>query len=91
MKKSRLLSAVFISSIIVASTGFSQVVAGDRPPADAKPLSEIVKSIEDQGYSPVTEVEMEKGIWEIEAYKDNQERDLRVDPITAEIISDRPD
>lgn len=88
---SRLLSAVFISSIVVVSVGFSHALAGDRPPADSKPLSEIVKSIEDRGYFPVTEVEMEKGIWEIEAYKGNQERDLRVDPITAEIISDRPD
>ena len=85
------VSAVFISAIFVASIGLSHAMAGELPPAGAKPLSEIVKSVEDKGYFPVTEAEMENGVWEIEAYKDNQERDLRVDPISAEIISDRPD
>ena len=60
-----------------------------RPPADAKPLSEIVKILEDAGFTPY-DVEFKAGRWHIDATnKDGQRRDLRVHPATGEITSDR--
>jgi hypothetical protein len=87
MKKMMLSTAV--AAILVF--GASQVMAGEKPPADAAPLSEIVKSLEKKGYSPITEVSMDNGVWEVETYKDGQERELKVNPKDGQIISDRLD
>jgi hypothetical protein len=84
----KLLLIVFSAFITI---GLFQLSAGERPPENAKPLSEIVKTIEDQGYLPVTDISMDDRKWEVEAYKNGKARDLRVDPITARINSDRSD
>jgi hypothetical protein len=89
--KTELASLVLAIIIGVATLSSFAACGGERPPADAKPLSDVVKALEDQGYSTVTEVNIDNGVWEVEAYKDGQERELRVDPVTAKIISDRPD
>jgi hypothetical protein len=68
-----------------------RIVAGEKPPADAAPLSEIIKSLEDKGYSPVTDVSIDDDAWEIEAYKDGEERELKVDPVSGQVISDQPE
>ena len=86
-----------MKNIFPAATAFTLllvpglVLAGEKPPENAVPLSEIVKSLETSGYSPITEVSIDDGIWEVEAYKDGEERDLKVDPVNGEVISDRPD
>lgn len=60
-----------------------------RPPADAKPLSEIVKILEDAGFTPY-DVEFKAGRWHVDAMnKEGQRRDLRVHPATGEITSNR--
>ena len=60
-----------------------------RPPADAKPLSEIVKILEDAGFTPY-DVEFKAGRWHIDAaFQKGQKRDLRVHPVTGEITSNR--
>lgn len=69
----------------------SQIMATERPPADALPLSGIIKSLEDKGYSPITDASIDDGLWDVEAYKDGKERDLKVDPVSGEIVSDKPD
>ncbi len=45
---------------------------------DNKPLSEIARSLETQGYTP-GEVELEDGIWEVEATKDGANYRLKID------------
>ena len=60
----------------------------ERPPADAKKLSEIVKALEDQGLGGITELEFEDGVWKIEVHNpDGGETDLRVDPRSGQILS----
>lgn len=54
--------------------------------ADGKPLSAIVKAVEDQGYVPM-EIELEEGSWEIEATKDGRTYELVIDPKSGEIRS----
>ena len=83
----RLFAVAALSPIVLSATPATAAVA--RPPADAKPLSEIVKSLEDAGFAPIVEVEFRAGRWHVEAYKDGQKRDLRVHPVSGEITSNR--
>ena len=46
--------------------------------------------LEDDGYTPV-ELELDDGRWEIEAHRNGEKRDLRVDPASGEVLSDRAD
>ena len=54
------------------------------PPKIDKPLSEVVKSVEDQGYGPIADIEhAEKGesaAWKIEAYRGKSEVKITVEP-----------
>ena len=53
-------------ALSVAAPAMAQVA---RPPADAKPLSEIIKSLEDAGFSPIVEVDFRAGRWHVEAFQ----------------------
>ena len=64
--------------------------SADLPPKNAKPLSEVAKAIEAKGYT-LSEVSMDNGVWEVEAYKGSEERELKVHAETLEVLSDRPD
>ena len=83
----RLFAAAVLSPI--AFFGAPAMAAVQRPPADAKPLSEIIKSLEDAGFSPIVEVDFKGGRWHIEAFQNGQKRDLRVHPVTGAITSNR--
>lgn len=56
----------------------------ETPPANAKPLSVIVQSVEALGLGVITEVEFDDGFWEIDVHKDSRKSKLIVDPITGE-------
>ena len=73
-------------ALSVAAPAMAQVA---RPPADAKPLSEIIKLLEDAVFSPIVEVYFWAGRWHVEAFQKGQKRDLRVHPVTGEITSNR--
>ncbi len=62
-----------------------------KPPADAKKLSEIIKDVEAAGYSSISEVSFERRHWEIEAVRERSKRELRVDPVSGKVVSDRAD
>lgn len=66
-------------------------LADEAPEAGSTPLSEIIASVEDAGYDRISEVSMEDGVWEIDAYKGDDARELEVDPQTGEILSDEED
>ena len=61
------------------------------PPTLEKPLSVVVKGLEDHGYGPILDVERSGGgsgsssAWEVEAYKDGSEVALTVEPATGKI------
>jgi hypothetical protein len=80
---------IAVASVLVG-LAMSQARAGwfsdEQPPAGAKPLSEVIKVVEDQRLGAITEVEFEDGVWKIEVHKpDGGEIDLRVDPISGQI------
>ncbi len=70
---------------------FAGDVLPNPPPALRKPLSEIVKGLEDQGYGPVLDVEWGAGelgsgnAWEIEAYKQGAVVAVSVDPSSGKV------
>ena len=66
-------------------------LANGRPPANAKRLSDIVKSLEAQGFAPIVEVEFDDGLWEVQAFKDGRRRKIKIDPVSGDTKSDRPD
>ena len=85
-----------LSSLVLAGAALSLSVLGahadwfrdESPPPNAKPLSEIVKALEDHGYKVITEIEFEDGKWEIEVHQVNgKELELHVDPISGQIAS----
>lgn len=79
-----LLAAMLIIAPVSAYAGwFSE----ELPPAGAKPLSEIIKSLEDRGYKNISEVEFEDGAWEIDAHPaDGKEVEIHVDPVAGKIL-----
>ena len=58
----------------------------ESPPANAKPLSEIIKSVEDKGYKTITELEFDDGVWKVEVHQpDGKEVHIKVDPVSGAI------
>ena len=82
-----LIIAVLFSTMLFMQTS----IAAEMPPIDAKPLSELVRALEEKGYSPFVDIEFEDGKWEIEVYKEGVKRELRVDPVSGKIVSDGKD
>jgi len=74
---------LFVGVLTGASAGW---FTDETPPANAKPLSEVIKALEDQGYRTITEVEFEDGVWEIEVHEtDGKEIKLKVNPVSGEV------
>ncbi|THF62217.1 PepSY domain-containing protein [Pseudothauera rhizosphaerae] len=82
-----------IASFLLASAAFfaAPLEAAERPPSDARPLSEIVALLERSGYGPIVEIEFDDGRWEVEAYRQGRKFDLKVDPHSGAVLSERPE
>ncbi len=89
----RLSTPIVLAALTIALTLFPLVGSAghDRPPANAKPLSEIVRTFEDQGYDTIVEVEFEDGVWEVELFRDGKKLELKVDSVSGAIRSQRSD
>jgi uncharacterized membrane protein YkoI len=86
-------SSYSVLSIAVCGLVASSLVAranwfrDETPPPNAKPLSTIIKTVEDRGYGTITEVEFEDGKWEIEVHKTGgKEAEIHVDAISGQIM-----
>ena len=84
--KTLIITALFSSMLLMQTS-----IAADIPQQDAQPLSKIVRTLEEQGFSPIVEIEFDDNLWEVEAYKEGDKRELKVDPISGRIISDKKD
>ena len=62
-----------------------------KPPTGSMTLSKIVRSLEKAGYENLNDISFERKSWEVEATRDNQKRELRVDAKDGRVISDRVD
>lgn len=79
------------SAGIVLALAASAAAGGELPPSDGKPLSELVKSLEDAGVGVITSIEFDDGVWEVQTHKDGKWVELHVDPRTGEIKRRQPD
>jgi hypothetical protein len=63
------------------------------PPTLERPLSVIVKGLEDKGYGPILEIERGVGgsegssAWDVEAYKGSSEVKVSVEPVSGKITT----
>ncbi|WP_419197872.1 PepSY domain-containing protein [Pseudomonas aeruginosa] len=63
-----------------------RLVRRRTPPANAKPLSEIIKGVEEAGHKTIVELEFEDGVYEIEALDaQGKEVKLKVDPVSGKV------
>jgi len=85
--KIKQITALFIGAILASPFA----IASEKPPANGKPLVDIITALEDQGYSPITEISFDDNVWEVDTYKGEQARELKVDPTTGEIVEDEED
>ena len=65
--------------------------ADPAPPKGVLALSKVIRKVMDAGYKRFEEVSWENGHWEMEAQREGVKRELRVDPHTGEVLSDRVD
>lgn len=65
--------------------------ADAKPPAKAKSLSEILTALDKAGYTDVDDISFDHRTWEIEVRREGMKRELRVDPLSGEVVSDRVD
>ena len=80
-----------IASFLLASAAFfaAPLGASERLPSDARPLSQIVAELERQGYAPIVEVDLDDGRWEVAAYREGRKVELKVDPRSGAVLSER--
>ncbi|MEQ3629592.1 MAG: PepSY domain-containing protein [Hyphomonas sp.] len=85
MKFSRTF-ALAVAFVALSACTHAGWFSDETPPANAKPLSEIIKVLEDQGHKTITEIEFEDGVWEIEIHQsDGKEIKLKVDPVSGDL------
>ena len=78
-----LLIAALASAANMAHAGW---FSDELPPTSAKPLSEIIKTVEDKGYKTITDVQFDNGVWKIEVHQpDDNEVHINVDPANGTI------
>ena len=84
--KTLIIAVLFSSALLLQNSNADEI-----PQHDAQPLSKIVRTLEEQGFSPIVEIEFDDNLWEVEAYKEGDKRELKVDPVSGRIISDQKD
>ena len=84
MRSSLAIAACIIaaSSMVARANWFRD----ETPPPNAKPLSTIIKTVEDGHYGTITEVEFDDGKWEIEVHQaGGKEKEIYVYAISGQI------
>jgi uncharacterized membrane protein YkoI len=62
-----------------------------KPPTGTLPLAKVIAALEKAGYADLNDISFERKSWEVEATRENQKRELRVDAKDGRVISDRVD
>ncbi|HBF08071.1 MAG TPA: PepSY domain-containing protein [Gammaproteobacteria bacterium] len=73
--------------LIASGLIFGSAALADRVPEGSLPLSEIVKGLEAAGYGNIEYIRMDKKRWKVRLVKDGQDMELRIDPFTAQVLS----
>ena len=80
MKRLSLLGTIFL----LAVTPNIGCAADEKPPANAKPFSEIARTIEQRtDFQAFESIEFEHGVYEVEYFtKEGKEKKLHLDPVS---------
>jgi hypothetical protein len=80
MKRLGLLGAISLLAV-APNIGFA---ADEKPPANAKPFSEIARTIEQRAdFQAFESIEYERGVYEVEYFtKEGKEKKLHLDPVS---------
>lgn len=81
----RISLLTFVAALLLAPL---PIVLADQPPRGAKPLSELAKLLEEQGYGPFVELSFDDEKLEVEAYKQQTVYELDVDPRNGKVLSE---
>jgi hypothetical protein len=85
--KTSIVAAIAVSLAMAPLSARADWFSEETPPANAKPLSEIIKALEDQGYKIIENVEFDDDVWEIEVHQaGDKEVELHVDPVSGQIL-----
>jgi len=83
MMKSSILGA----ALLALSTG---VAVADQPGPDWLSMDAVIKILNNEGYSVVTELEADDGHWEADASKDGKVYEIHIEPKTGKLIKVEP-
>jgi uncharacterized membrane protein YkoI len=83
-----LIGSALLMGALVAAPLASRA---DVRPSESKPLAQIVSALEEQGFTPIVEVSFDDGVWEVEAFREDQALELSVDPVSGKVISEHRD
>jgi hypothetical protein len=83
------LAVLLLAIVFVASHAHARKPI-EVPPATAQPLSRIVRVVEDEGHTVIPSITFGDEVWILRVYKAGLQYEIRVDPVTAEILSLRP-
>jgi hypothetical protein len=75
-------AAIFGTALIALSAG---VAVADQPGPDWMSADAVLKILNNEGYSAVTELEADDGHWEADATKDGKVYELHIDPTTGKL------
>jgi hypothetical protein len=84
----RILGTTILIVTLASTAGLAHAgwFSDELPPTNAKPLSEIIKAVEDKGYKTITDIEFDDGAWKIEVHQpDKNEVHITVDPVSGTI------
>ena len=72
---------------MVSLSACARRFSDETPPGNAKPLSEIIKSLEDQGYKGIGRIKFDENAWVIEVHQaGGKEVELLVNPVSGQIV-----
>ena len=86
----RRISVTLLLAITLAIASAHARGPDQIPPATAQPLSQIVRVIEAEGHTVIPEIVFDDEVWNFRIYKAGLEYEIKVDPVSAEILSIRP-
>lgn len=83
----RLLFALAGLAILAPITAYAGWFSKEElPPPNARPLSAVIKSLEDQGFKSIEQVGFEHGVWEVEVHQGDKEVEFHIDPMSGKIV-----
>lgn len=82
---------LLIDSVTGAIVGDRADEPDPKPPANAKPLSAVILTIEQAGNATILDITFDDGRWEVDILRDGQTRELHIDPESGAVVDDRAD